>query len=338
MIKRQFPLGFQWETQEPFLFCVHHYDYYPKGTEELGPDPKFLKGRSLGEDFQEKDGFRMYHGEVVPGFPVHPHRGFETVTIVRKGLIDHADSLGAAARYGNGDVQWLTAGRGIQHSEMFPLVNKNGENTAELFQIWLNLPKAEKMAEPNFTMFWNGQIPRIALDDGRAELSLIAGEFNGVKALAAPPASWASRAENEVAIWLLKLQKGSRVELPPSKTNVSRTLYFFEGRDLLLNNQSINAKTGIEVDSQQPVLLESTSADVEILVLQAKPIGEPIVQHGPFVMNSKDEIIQTFRDYEQTRFGGWTWPREDMVHGGTAERFAKFPDGRVEKPVGTKPA
>ena len=101
----------------------------------------------------------MYHGSTVPGFPVHPHRGFETVTFVRQGLIDHADSLGAAARFGRGDVQWLTAGKGIVHAEMFPLLDRDGPNTAELFQIWLNLPAADKMVEPHFTMLWDQRHP-----------------------------------------------------------------------------------------------------------------------------------------------------------------------------------
>jgi redox-sensitive bicupin YhaK (pirin superfamily) len=101
----------------------------------------------------------MYHGEPCPGFPRHPHRGFETVTIVRAGLHRPRDSLGAAARFGRGDVQWLTAGRGIVHSEMFPLLDTRRPNPLELFQIWLNLPARSKMADPHFTMFWAGDIP-----------------------------------------------------------------------------------------------------------------------------------------------------------------------------------
>ena len=95
----------------------------------MGPDAS-LAGRSIGQDFEGKDGWRMYHGDVVPGFPQHPHRGFETVTIVRQGFIDHSDSLGATARFGAGDVQWLTAGRGIVHSEMFPLLDRDRREPA----------------------------------------------------------------------------------------------------------------------------------------------------------------------------------------------------------------
>src|SRR5262245_65515327 len=126
-----------WPTIDPFLFCVHHHDAYPAGNEALGPDAE-LTARDLGMDFSGGDGWNMYHGLVVPGFPQHPHRGFETVTYVRRGLIDHSDSLGAAARFGRGDTQWLTAGGGIVHSEMFPLLEEDSDNPLELFQIWLN--------------------------------------------------------------------------------------------------------------------------------------------------------------------------------------------------------
>ena len=148
------PLDVRWPTIDPFLFCVHHVDHYPAGNEHLGPDAS-LEARDIGMDFAGTDGWRMYHGSTVPGFPQHPHRGFETVTFVRRGLIDHSDSLGAAARFGRGDVQWLTAGGGIVHSEMFPLLDRDGPNTCELFQIWLNLPARDKMVEPYFTMLWD---------------------------------------------------------------------------------------------------------------------------------------------------------------------------------------
>ncbi len=134
VIRQSVPLGFQWPTSDPFLFCVHHEDHYPKGNGKFGPDAS-LAGRDMGQDFAGKDGWRMYHGDDVPGFPGHPHRGFETVTVVQRGIVDHADSLGAAGRYGDGDVQWMTAGAGVQHSEMFPLLHEDKENPMELFQI-----------------------------------------------------------------------------------------------------------------------------------------------------------------------------------------------------------
>ena len=126
-------LGFQWQGLDPFIMTMHHMDHYPAGNDDQGP-VESLAGRRIGSDFSSIDGWSMYHGERVPGFPQHPHRGFETVSVVRQGYIDHSDSLGATARYGGGDVQWLTTGSGIQHSEMFPLIRPESDNPLELFQ------------------------------------------------------------------------------------------------------------------------------------------------------------------------------------------------------------
>src|SRR5688572_291768 len=197
----------------------------------MGPEAA-LADRQIGQDFSRKDGWSMYHGETVPGFPSHPHRGFETVTIVRKGLVDHSDSLGAAARFGGGDVQWLTAGGGIQHSEMFPLLNREGPNPAELFQIWLNLPRANKMVEAHFSMLWNDSIPRVVAKDesGRTtEITVIAGKLADAKVLPPPPKSWASSKDGDVAIWTIKMEPGASWTLPAALRGTNRMLYFFEG-------------------------------------------------------------------------------------------------------------
>lgn len=328
----KFPLDFQWPVQEPFIFCVHHHDFYPSGTSEYGPKPALLSGRNIGQDFNAKDGFRMYHGREVPGFPVHPHRGFETITIVRKGYVDHADSLGAAGRYGEGDVQWMTAGSGVQHSEMFPLLKKDDSNTLELFQIWLNLPRKSKLAPAHFTMFWSEKIPQITTDSGKVSISVIAGKFEDVTALAPPPDSWASDPANEVNIFLMKFAKGGSVRLPKSPSNATLSLYFFDGPSLNVNGEQLSSNTGAVLPSDQTNEISSPNGDAQILILQAKAIGEPVVQHGPFVMNSREEILQTIEDYQRTEFGGWPWGRQDMVHGPVIERFAKYPDGRIEKP------
>lgn len=327
-------LGFQWPTIDPFLFCVHHLDHYPQGNAQFGPTAP-LDGRDIGSDFAGIDGWRMYHGDVVPGFPQHPHRGFETVTYVRQGLVDHSDSLGAAARYGRGDVQWLTAGGGIVHAEMFPLLDPDSPNPAELFQIWVNLASADKMADPYFEMFWDGDIPRLrTLDDaGRAvEATVIAGRLEGVTPPAPPPHSWASRSDSDVAIWHITLEAGARFTLPAAQSDTTiRTLYLFEGEGLDIDGETLAASTGAVVRCDTAVTI-TANGDVELLVLQGRPIGEPVAQYGPFVMNDRAGIEQAFADYQRTGFGGWPWDRDDPVHGSEPQRFARRPDGTLEAP------
>jgi quercetin 2,3-dioxygenase len=320
------PLGNQWPTLDPFLFCAHHDDQYPAGNDHLGPAAT-LDGRDLGMDFAGKDGWRMYHGDTVPGFPQHPHRGFETVTIVRNGLIDHSDSLGATARFGHGDVQWLTAGKGISHCEMFPLVEAGAPNPTELFQIWLNLPAKDKLVDPHFTMLWDRTIPR--LEAPGVVVRVIAGSLGGATPPAPPPSSWASRAESDLGIWTLTLQPGATYTLPPARATSNRVVYVFQG-DATLNGTHVDGKHAAQVKPDVAIDVVAGPA-TEILVLQGRPIGEPVAQHGPFVMNTRQEIQQAFADYQRTKFGGWPWDKDDPVHPRTEGRFAKHADGRIER-------
>jgi len=328
-IKTIKPLGFPWVTQDPFLFCVHHLDLYPKGNEEMGPVTG-TAGRNIGNDFQIKDGWRMYHGSTVPGFPAHPHRGFETVTIARSGLIDHSDSIGAAARFGNGDVQWMTAGRGLQHSEMFPLLKKNEENTMELFQIWLNLPRKNKMVDPYFKMLWHEDIPTVSLDGGKAELVVISGSFDGSESPQPTPDSWASDPENDVAIWTIKLKSDAKITLPAAQVGTNRSLYFFSGDSIEVAGQNFAEHRAIELEPTSAVELANGETDTELLLLQGKPLNEPVAQYGPFVMNEQHEIQQAMRDYQETQFGGWPWPNHENVHERDKGRFARHADGKEE--------
>ena len=333
VIKSVKPLGFPWETQDPFLFCVHHADAYPEGNEQLGPQAS-LEGRNLGQDFTIKDGWRMYHGRTVPGFPAHPHSGFETVTIVLEGLVDHSDSLGAAGRFGFGDVQWMTAGKGVQHSEMFPLLHTNKENPLELFQIWLNLPRASKQVEPHFAMLWSDTIPIVDYrDEGgkRSSIRVIAGTYGEQVAPAPPPDSWAAHPANEVTIWSIRMEAGASLSLPPATNEVNRTLYFFKGDELKIGEDSLAPYHAAELASTEEALLTSGQEEAHILVLQGKPIGEPVVQYGPFVANSQAEIRQAMANFQQTQFGGWPWGRPDHVHAREKGRFAIHADGKVEE-------
>ncbi len=326
------PLGFPWETKDPFLFCAHHRDEYPTGNQSLGPNTS-LSGRNIGQDFVIKDGFRMYHGNVVPGFPYHPHRGFETVTIAKEGFVDHSDSLGASGRFGAGDVQWMTAGKGVQHSEMFPLLSKEKENPLEIFQVWLNLPKKDKFVEPHFKMLWREDLPSVEVKDAQNKITtvdIIAGELNNIKSLKSTPNSWAAKEEHEVLILTLKIEANGLFTLPKSKTVVNRILYFYKGDQLNVNQVKVPDYHAIEVKSTEDLLLKAGNEDCFLLVLQGKPINEPVVQYGPFVMNTEDEIREAYSDYRKTQFGGWPWPKHEQVHDQSLGRFAKHANGKEE--------
>jgi quercetin 2,3-dioxygenase len=328
------PLGSRWQTADPFLFCVHHIDHYPKGNDRLGPAAS-LAGHDIGQDFNNPQGWNMYHGDVVPGFPQHPHRGFETVTIVRTGYIDHSDSVGATARFGMGDVQWLTAGRGVVHSEMFPLLDATRPNELELFQIWLNLPAKSKMVDPYFTMLWDPHIPRLREKDsaGRAAVvTVIAGAIGGVNPLAPPPNSWAADPFSDLAIWSIALEPGASWTVPPARDAlVSRTLHFFKGAGLKVADRVVTGASAVHVHADRAVTIEAISGAAEILLLQGRPINEPVAQYGPFVMNTRAELEQAFADYQRTKFGGWPFPENAPVFPRTEGRFARHADGHVER-------
>jgi redox-sensitive bicupin YhaK (pirin superfamily) len=321
-----------WPVNNPFLFCAHHLDNYPAGNENMEPIAS-LKGRNIGEDFDSQNAWRMYHGETVPGFPVHPHRGFETVTIVKTGFIDHSDSHGQAGRYSSGDVQWMTAGSGLQHSEMFPLLNKDKENPLELFQVWLNLPKAKKFVNPHFKMLWTEDIPKYKIKDENGkwiEVTLIAGRLGDVVPLPPAPDSWAVDSENEVAIWTIKMEAGAEWILPKASTNANRSLFFHKGNSISIDETVIDSYKSIELIANHDLKINNGNTESSLLLLQGKPINEPVVQYGPFVMNTQDEIRQAMNDYQKTQFGGWPWPRRDQVHPRMRGRFAKYFDGTEE--------
>lgn len=332
-IKNIKPLGFPWQTQDPFIFCAYHEDNYPEGNKDLGPKVS-LDGRSIGQDFQGKDGWNMYHGTTVPGFPQHPHCGFETVTVVQKGLVDHADSLGAAGRFGNGDVQWMTAGSGVNHSEMFPLLNDSSPNPFLLFQIWLNLPKAKKKANPHFSMLWTETITTINENDIKGkntEITVVAGNYKGSFAPKPAPDSWAADPTNEVGIWVVKMDADATWELPPASADVNRSIYFFKGDRAFVEGEDHRQRVIFETHADKKTTIVNGNVEGHFFVLQGKPINEPVVQYGPFVTNTNEEIQKVMREYQQTQFGGWPWPKNDQVHDRSKGRFAKYADGRMEE-------
>jgi len=337
-----------WKTDSPFIFAAYHNDKMPRGNDRLGPDAS-LEGRNLGADFANKDGWNMYHGLKVSGFPVHPHRGFETLTYVRQGYIDHADSLGNGGRFGPNDGQWMTAGSGVCHSEMMPCLNKDKENPVELWQIWINLPAAKKLVPPAYKMLWGHDLPQINAQGG-IEIKLICGKLLGYEDKvppSPPPNSYGSDPKSNMLIMHLEFHQAGTWTLPAAiihdenaargkeeaaAQNISlhRNLYFFHGNDIQVANEPCSHSCRIKLRPDLPCSIK-TNGPASFLLLQGTDLQEPLVQHGPFVGNSRDDIFKAFEEYRRTGFGEWPWPHDDIVHPAQAPRFATYPDGSREE-------
>jgi len=275
----------------------------------------------------------MYHGYTIPGFPYHPHRGFETITINKEGVVDHSDSLGAAGRFMAGDVQWMTAGKGIQHSEMFPLLNEEQGNPLEIFQIWLNLPKVSKMVAPHFKMLWNEDIPEINHKDDFNKTTLIqiiAGKIDTKKALKPTPNSWASNPNNAVGVYTVKMEADAIWTLPKIDATANRSVYFYKGESVDIVGTTIFSNHMVILEAGERVTFKNGKEEAYLLILEGKPIGESVVKHGPFVMNTQEEIREAMQDYGETQFGGWPWAEREVVHPKNKGRFALHSNGKEE--------
>lgn len=334
-VKRINPMEFQLYVANPYILAFHHRDIFPKGNGKMEP-LNMPKGKNQGEDFDLGADWRMYYGNKVPGFPVHPHRGFETVTVMIEGFADHFDSKGSRGRYGKGDVQWMTAGSGVQHSEMFPLLKDDQDNPMELFQIWLNLPQKNKFAKPDYKMFWNEEIPFIQEKDSAGnliELKIITGEYKGVRSLDPLPASWAYERSNHVGIWLIKLAPHAEFIIPKVSKTMSRVLYNNYGGGIWIDEKEINQKYYAELEGGEDVFIKNGDEATFLLLLEGEPINEPIAARGPFVMNTDNELRQAFFDYRQTEFGGWPWSNNEPTNKKDMSRFASYENGaRIEYP------
>jgi redox-sensitive bicupin YhaK (pirin superfamily) len=184
-------------------------------------------------------------------------------------------------------------------------------------------------------MLWDHEIPRVRHvdDDGRStEITVVAGALDGARPPSPPPRSWAARPDSDVAIWHLRLDPGARWNLPPARfADTVRVVYVFDGGPVEMGGDPVGHGHGAVVQAGEPVTVASVLG-AECLVLQGRPIGEPVAQYGPFVMNSQREIEQAFADYRRTGFGGWPWPSEEPVHSLDPARFARHEDGRTDRP------
>jgi redox-sensitive bicupin YhaK (pirin superfamily) len=243
--------------------------------------------RSLGQsNFARLDPFLMLDefssedaGDYIAGFPAHPHRGFETVTYILDGHMLHEDHLGNKGNLKSGGVQWMTAGRGIIHSEM----PQQDRGRMRGFQLWINLPAKEKMKRAAYRDLEASDIPEVSIPNN-GKVRVIAGEFQGVKAPVPPTPT-------DATYFDVHLPAGATF-VHPVKDGYNAFAYVYEG-----------ALDGVEphaaaIFSNSGEIRLSSKEGARFLLLAGKPIGEPVVQYGPFVMNTREEIEQAIRDYQ----------------------------------------
>lgn len=313
------PIEFRLDLKDPFIFCAHHIDHYPRGNAAMGPIHP-----------AKNQEFNMYYGETVPGFPEHPHTGFETITLVEQGTVDHFDSLGNAGRYADGDVQWLSTGSGVEHCEMFPLIHEEQDNPLELFQIWFNSSPEQKQKPADYKMFWREHIPHVLETDvagHQSEIRIISGQFKQTLALPRPANSWAAAQENHVNIYMITLNAGAELMIPATTASSTRFCYFYQGNELLIQDKSIATKHLVELRADTQISLQAGQTEVRILWLEGEPIGAPVAMRGPFVMNSTEELNAAFKRYRETQFGNWPWPSAAPVFERQQTRFATYNGG-----------
>ena len=329
----------QMPVRDPFILSAYHYDLYPKGNGKMGPDASLLKGKNIGPDFDRDADWRMYHGETIPGFPHHPHRGFEIVTIAAEGFADHFDSKGSKGRYGNGDVQLMSAGSGVLHGEMFPLLNDDKDNPFRLFQIWLNMPSKSKLTEPNYKMLWSEKIPEAHITDengGKVDVKVILGEYYGVKSQDPLENSWAKDKNHHVGIALVEMDPGTKFVLPAVAASMNRFVFFYDGTSTIsIEENNMQQRQLADLAGDEEITITNGDQKAKILILEGEPIGEPVAAYGPFVMNTQQELQEAFEEYRRTEFGGWPWgdKETDIVNPKDTGRFASYNHGEeIDKP------
>lgn len=257
---------------------------------------------SAAIDMKRMDPFIVidYHSEFYysptdtpRGVGAHPHRGFETVTIAQKGKLAHKDSSGGGGIIETGQTQWMTAGSGVLHSEFHEKEFAKQGGSLQMAQIWVNLPSSKKMTKPSYITF-NNHDKTVELENGNGYVDVLAGEFRGVKGSA--------HTHSKIEMYNIYLEKGGSIELDlPAQYNTG----FISWRGAAeINEVEISENEFALLENDGGTKIKITSKEgADLLLLSGEPLNEPIIAHGPFVMNTRDEIVQAFKDYNAGAFG-----------------------------------
>ncbi|MFO1017212.1 MAG: pirin family protein [Hyphomonadaceae bacterium] len=228
------------------------------------------------------------------GVGVHPHRGFETVTIVYSGEVDHRDSTGNGGHIGPGDVQWMTAASGILHEEFHSAAFTKNGGTMEMVQLWVNLPAKDKMSPPGYQTLMDGEIPPVELADGAGRLRVIAGEYAGARGPA--------KTFTPINIWDVRLKAGAKTTFTLPEGHTLGVLV--QSGAVKLNDGEVGRAAQFAIFEREGGAIElEAESDAKVLVLSGEPIDEPVAWYGPFVMNTEAEIRQAITDFNAGKFG-----------------------------------
>lgn len=226
-------------------------------------------------------------------FGPHPHRGFETLTIIYKGAVEHADSQGFKSVINPGGIQWMTAGRGIVHSENMPAEMREKGGELEIIQLWMNLPKRLKMTPPAYQGLQKEQIPVEISADGLIQTQVIAGQHNNI--------SGEAKSLTNLTVLNIKAQKGGKDKFEiPENRNV---MFYVLNGELLVNGKLVIDHQIVEFSSSGTLIEIEAQAESRFILGTGEPLNEPVVAQGPFVMNSTTEILQAMRDYQMGKMG-----------------------------------
>ena len=322
-------IDMHWDTEDPFLFASHHEDDYPKGNRQQAPPLSEIGGRNLGRDYEKRLGFRMYHGKVVPGFPMHAHWGYETLTLAEKGLVDHFDNMGICGRFGKGDAQWVCASSRYSHNEMYPLADQEGRNPNDITQIFINLPISMKNRENAVSTVWKDNIPIVEGNGWRVQV--LCGTFGDADVRSPSPESWADGSHG-VRVLRIEMEPGSEMTLPAAAHGAGRNLYVISGDGMTVLSTDVQCSFRAKILDEGEIPLKNGPGHTVAWLLEGIPIGEKMAMFGPVCLETLKEVRAGLDEVRKNEYSEWPWTYVDQAQPLGTGRFIRYPDGTERKP------
>ena len=271
----------------------------------------------------------MYHGKVVPGFPMHAHWGYETITLAEIGYVDHFDNMGIEGRFGFGDVQWVCASSRYSHCEMYPLADQENRNPNDITQIMLNLPNEMKNGENSVNTVWAQDVKTASGDGWTAKV--ICGSFGGESATSPSGLSW-SHGDNGVRIVRFAMEPGSKLEIDPAVEGASRNLYFVSGKDATVMGVPVEAENRLKILENREVSIENGGEPSVFWLLEGRPIGQKMASFGPVYLPTLKEVRAGLDEIRLNEYDEWPWGVIDRAQPVGTGRFIRYPDGTEMRP------